>query len=60
MKHIGVLLLIIMEIVICGMLGSALSSVFGMLRWPVFITVCLFLCEICCRINKQIYPRHEK
>lgn len=52
MKHIARLLLFVIAVVVCGTLGYTVSSVFGLLqwpvfirlmRWPVFIIVCLIL-----------------
>ena len=52
MKHIIRLLVFAIGLTISEALAYMLSSVFGLLRWPVFIIVFLFLGEIIYRIDK--------
>lgn len=59
MKYIGKLLLFAIALIFLWM-GYIVSSVFGLLRWPVFIIVCLFLGEIYYRIYKWICLHCEK
>lgn len=54
MKNIVRLLTFAIGLMIGGVLACMLSSVFGLLRWPVFVIVCLFLGEIIYRIDKWI------
>ncbi len=54
MKNIVRLLVFAMGLTISGALAYMVSSVFGLLRWPVFIIVLLFLGEIVYRIDKWI------
>lgn len=53
MKYIDTFLLFSIAIIFLWM-GYIISSVFGLLRWPVFMIVCLFLGEIYYRIYKWI------
>lgn len=53
MKYIKALLLFVIALIFLWM-GYIISSVFGLLRWPVFIIVGLFLGEIYYRIYKWI------
>lgn len=53
MKYIGAFSLLSIAIIFLWM-AYIVSSVFGLLRWPVFIIVCLFLGEIYYRIYKWI------
>lgn len=59
MKCIKILLLFAAALIFLWM-GYIISSVFGLLRWPVFIIVCLFLGEIHRRICKWICLLCEK
>lgn len=54
MKNIVRLLIFVIGLMIGGVLAYMLSSVFGLLRWLVFVIVCLFLGEIIYRIDKWI------
>ena len=54
MKNIVRLLTFAIGLMIGGVLAYMLSSVFGLLRWLVFVIVCLFLGEIIYRIDKWI------
>lgn len=60
MKHIVRLLSFVICLVISGALAYMLSSVFGLLRWPVFIIVYLFLGEIIYRIDKWICTHYKE
>ena len=55
MKYIQRLLIVVIALVVCGTLGYVVSSVFGLLRWFVFIIVFLFLGEIFYRLDKWIW-----
>lgn len=59
MKYIGTFLLFSIAVIFLWM-GYIISSVFGLLRWSVFIIVCLFLGEIYYRIYKWIRSRCGK
>lgn len=60
MKNMGKLLLIAAAAAVCGVLGYMLSGVFGLLRWPVFVLICLFLGELVYRAGKQLWFHAEK
>ena len=51
MKYIGIITLFVIALIFLWM-GYIISSVFGLLRWSVFIIICLFLGEIYYRICK--------
>ncbi len=53
MKYIGIITLFVIALIFLWM-GYIISSVFGLLRWSVFIIICLFLGEIYYRIYKWI------
>lgn len=59
MKYIGAFLLFSIAIFFLWM-GYIISSVFGLLRWPVFIIICLFLGEINYRICKWMRSYCQK
>lgn len=59
MKYIKIILLMAIALIFLWM-GYITSSVFGLLRWPVFIIICLFLGEIYYRIYKWIRSRCKK
>ncbi len=60
MKHIVRLLVFAIGLTISGVLAYMLSSVFGLLRWPVFVIVLLFLGEIIYRIDKWICTHYRE
>ena len=60
MKHIVRLLVLAIGLTISGVLAYMLSSVFGLLRWPVFVIVLLFLGEIIYRIDKWICTHYRE
>ncbi len=60
MKNILRLLSFAIGLLISGVLAYMLSSVFGLLRWPVFVIVYLFLGEIIYRIDKWICTHYKE
>ncbi|MDE7223551.1 MAG: hypothetical protein K2O34_07205 [Acetatifactor sp.] len=54
MKHIVRLLVLAINLTIGGVLAYILATVFGPLKWLIFIIVYLFLGEIIYRIDKWI------
>lgn len=60
MKNIVRLLTFAIGLMIGGILAYMLSSVFCLLRWPVFVIVCLFLGEIIYRIDKCISVHYKE
>ena len=60
MKHVVRLLSFFIGLTISGVLAYTLSSVFGLLRWPVFVIVYLFLGEIIYRIDKWICAHYKE